>query len=60
MPKKTEFHAVDFFRAVRDKQAATLSGKPPAEIIAFFKPAKKKYSPKHVKAASRVASRRSK
>ncbi len=40
MPKKTEFHSVDFFRKVRDEQAAALSGKSPAEIIAFFSKAK--------------------
>lgn len=36
MSKKIEFHSVDFFRKVRDQQAATLSGKSPAEIVAFF------------------------
>lgn len=36
MPKKTEFHSVEFFRQVRDQQAARLSGKSSAEIIAFF------------------------
>jgi hypothetical protein len=36
MPKKTEFHTVDFFRKIRDQQAAALSGKSSAEIVAFF------------------------
>lgn len=36
MPKKTEFHSVAFFRQVRNQQAAALSEKSPAEIIAFF------------------------
>jgi len=40
MPKKTEFHAVAFFRKIRDQQAAALSGKSPAEIVAFFAEAK--------------------
>ncbi len=51
MPKKTEFHAVDFFREVRDKQAAILAGKPPAEIIAFFKQAANNPLPEPEKAA---------
>lgn len=44
MPKKTEFHSVEFFRKVRDQQAAILSGKTPAEIVAFFT----KTEPKHL------------
>ena len=36
MAQKTEFHTVDFFRKIRDEQAAVLAGKSPAEIIAFF------------------------
>lgn len=36
MDQKTEFHSVDFFRKIRDEQAAFLAGKSPAEIIAFF------------------------
>jgi len=37
MDRKTEeFHTVDFFRKIRDEQAAVLTGKSPAEIIAFF------------------------
>ncbi|MBI5437909.1 MAG: hypothetical protein HY936_03000 [Nitrosomonadales bacterium] len=36
MPKKIEFHSVEFFRKIRDQQAALLSGKTPAEIVAFF------------------------
>lgn len=50
MPKKTEFHAVDFFRKVRDQQATTLSGKTPAEIIAFFSKAKPRHQTKNSKA----------
>ncbi len=39
MDRKTEeFHTVDFFRKIRDEQAAVLAGKSPAEIIAFFSP----------------------
>jgi hypothetical protein len=38
MPRKTEFHSVDFFRKVRDEQASILAGKSPAEIVAFFSP----------------------
>lgn len=36
MGKKTEFHAVEFVRKVRDEQVAMLSGKSSKEIIAFF------------------------
>ncbi len=36
MGKKTEFHAVEFVRKVRDEQAAMLAGKSPKEIIALF------------------------
>jgi hypothetical protein len=36
MPRKTEFHSVEFFRKVRDQQASLLAGKSPAEIVAFF------------------------
>jgi len=36
MPKKSEFHSVEFFRKVRDKHAAILAGKSPEEVIAFF------------------------
>jgi hypothetical protein len=42
MSKKTEFHAVTFFRKVRDKQAVALIGKSPQEIIAFFAAAAQK------------------
>ena len=31
-----DFHTVDFFRKVRDEQAAMLQGKTHEEIIAFF------------------------
>ena len=36
MTRKIEFHAVEFFRGVRDQQAALLKGRSNAEIIAFF------------------------
>ncbi len=36
MPRKTEFHSVEFFRKVRDRQAGVLAGKSPAEVVAFF------------------------
>jgi len=36
MPKKTNFHCIEFFRKVRDEQAVALSGKSAAEIIAYF------------------------
>ena len=36
MPKKTNFHCMEFFRKVRDEQATTLAGKSAAEIIAYF------------------------
>lgn len=36
MRKKTEFHAVAYFRKVQDEQADMLAGKAPEEIIAFF------------------------
>ena len=40
MKKKGEFHSVEFFRKIRDEQAAALADKSPAEIIAFFSQAK--------------------
>lgn len=58
MTKKTEFHAVDFFRKIRDKQAATLSGKPPSEIIAFFKQTKPGHMSKPEAVKRRVSGRR--
>lgn len=36
MALKNDFHAVDFFRKVRDEQATSLQGKTHKEIIAFF------------------------
>ena len=36
MVQKSEFRTVEFFRKVRDKQAAMLAGKNHEEIIAFF------------------------
>ena len=37
MARKIEFHAVEFFRGIRDQQAALLKGRSNAEIIAFFR-----------------------
>ena len=53
MPKKSEFHSVEFFREVRDKHAATLSSKSPEEIIAFFR---RKPGSRLTKASSRPRS----
>ena len=36
MARKIEFHAVEFFRGIRDNHAALLKGRSNAEIIAFF------------------------
>ena len=36
MIRKHNFHSVEFFRKIRDEQAAFLSDKPLEEIIAFF------------------------
>jgi len=36
MAQKNDFHSVDFFRKVRDEQAAMLQGKTHEEIIAYF------------------------
>ena len=36
MPKKTNFHCMEFLRKVRDEQATVLAGKSAAEIIAYF------------------------
>jgi len=44
MAQKSEFHAVEFFRKVRDEQAARLKGKSRAEIVSFFETFKKKSS----------------
>lgn len=51
MSTKPEFHSVEFFRKIRDQQAAALSGKPPAEIIAFFS---KTPAPRLTKRSSRT------
>ena len=45
MDKRTEFHSVEFFRMVRDQQAAALEGKSPDEIIAFYAKEKAKLLP---------------
>ena len=37
MARKIEFHAVEFFRGIRDNHAALLKGRSNAEIIAFFR-----------------------
>ena len=36
MPKKTNFHCMEFLRKVRDEQATALAGKSATEIIAYF------------------------
>lgn len=36
MARKSEFRSVEFFRKVRDRQAAELEGKSPEQIIAYF------------------------
>ncbi len=45
MERKTEFHSVEFFRKVRDKQATILEGKSPEEIIVFYSEEKAKLLP---------------
>ena len=40
MARKTEFHTVEFFREVRDRQAQELVGKSPTEVIAYFSSAR--------------------
>jgi hypothetical protein len=57
MPKKTEFHSVEFFRKVRDQQAALLSGKTPAEIVAFFTKTKPEHLTKRTSGARRQTAR---
>jgi len=54
MTKRTEFHTVDFFRTIRDKQAALLNGKSSAEIIGFFKQAANNQLPEPEKADASV------
>ncbi len=39
MPQKTEIHAVELVRKIRDEQAALLEGKSPEEVIDFFRKA---------------------
>ena len=41
MGKKSEFHTVEFFRKIRDEQAAALAGKSVQEVIAYFATARK-------------------
>lgn len=39
--KKIKVHAVETIREIRDQQAEKLAGKPPEEVIAFFRQAGK-------------------
>lgn len=55
MPKKTEFHTIEFFRKIRDQQAAALIGKTPAEIIAFFSKAPEPHHTKRTRESRRQA-----
>jgi len=57
MPKKIEFHSVEFFRKVRDQQAAILSGKASAEIVAFFTKTEPKHLAKRTSGARRKTAR---
>ena len=45
MVQKNEFRTVEFFRKVRDEQAAMLVGKSHEEIMAFFSPFNKGSKP---------------
>lgn len=56
MGKRTEFHTVEFFRKVRDDQAAALKGKSPQEIIAFFESAVRK-APRLTRRSTRTRAR---
>lgn len=58
MPKKAEFHTVEFFRNVRDQQAAILAEKTPAEIISFFNPSKKVRLPRRENVTRRISGKR--
>ncbi len=58
MPRKTEFHSVEFFRKVRDKQAGILAGKSAAEIVAFFSKAQPRTSNKALHRTRQKAARR--
>jgi hypothetical protein len=37
--EKSEIHAVEMVRKIRDEQAGLLSGKPEKEVLAFFRAA---------------------
>ncbi len=58
MPRKTEFHSVEFFRKVRDKQASILAGKSLAEIVAFFSKAQPRTPDKALHRARQKTARR--
>jgi hypothetical protein len=57
MVQKSEFRTVEFFRKVRDEQAAMLAGKSHEEIIAFFSSFNKHSMPN--KRLERTAEKRS-
>lgn len=48
MVQKNEFRTVEFFRKVRDEQAAMLVGKSHEEIMIFFSPFSKDPQPNEV------------
>jgi len=56
MAQKSEFHAVEFIRKVRDEQAARLKGKNRAEIVSFFETFKKKSSSQTPRSTGRAKS----
>ncbi|MGH8480304.1 MAG: hypothetical protein ACREXK_12190 [Gammaproteobacteria bacterium] len=58
MPRRTEFHSVEFFRKVRDQHASVLVGKSPAEIVAFFSKAQPKTLSKALHRTRQKAARR--
>ena len=59
MEQKSEFHSVEFFRKIRDEQAAALAGKPPAEILAFFSKAASLRPTRRSSGRAKSAARRS-
>ena len=58
MPRKPEFHSVEFFRKVRDQQASVLAGKSPEEIVAFFSKAQAEGRNKVLQRTRQKAARR--
>ena len=58
MPRKTEFHSIEFFRKVRDQQAGVLAGKSAAEIVAFFSKARAETQGKALHRTGQKAARR--